>query len=235
LKAIVTGDSLYVRIEYRDDSLNLLRDFLETVDSNTNFQVRDYSQEDQIFVMFAGLANGAYDVWNWRSLTTAPAGLAEGKRYESSALITDSGGQQVAFINNTGGTFTHPQYVHSTGASFTGQILLKKEMEPFLDHQSEYLVPDLVVPGWYVDDSVGYYVRQPAYKQSRWDIFAVHGYNSGTNRLAVVLQCALNTGRGDDLALTDSVKVKIGVLDDQTDLANQGSRRGFSQEFWLVL
>jgi hypothetical protein len=47
----------------------------------------------------------------------------------------------------------------------------------------------------------------------------------------------LNTGYADDLNLLplDSVKMKVGVTDNQDNLSLGGSNRAFTNEFWLIL
>lgn len=237
-KAIVDNDTLYLRIEYTDNDLNQLKSYLSLVDvPNKNFTRNTLAYEDQIFVMFEGLPNNAWDVWNWRSMETGPARLAEGMRYEGGNLITDAGGQVVAIFNPLDGVTTgRPQWVHNTGPAYTGDILYMQD--------TSSITPFLTDPGWsqsqivpgYVIDTAVYGRVQPGqpYASSRWDIWAIHDFNGTTDRLSVVMKCAMNTGRTDDLVMADSVNMKIGVFDDQTDFNVSGSRRGFSGEFWLI-
>lgn len=232
IQAINDGIGLNLRIEWADDSLNLLKDYLETVNGMGTFDVREFSQEDQLFVMFAGLPDSAYDVWNWRSLTTSPAGLAEGCIYRHDSLISDSGLNVVA-TNNKAPNGNYPQFVHVSGPAFTGPILYKDDLDPYVNHDEEYTAAGLVVPGWWVDPDLGSFVA--AFPESRWDIFTLHNYDTTTKRHAVVLKSQMRSLSPDDLYMADSVKIRIGILDDQANLSQAGSRRGFTQEFWLIL
>ena len=72
---------------------------------------------------------------------------------------------------------------------------------------------------------------------SRWDVKAVSAYNDAANEYTVVLERELNTGHADDLNMgaVDSVKVKIGIYDDQNSFNTGSTSRGYSKEFWLIL
>ncbi|HEX2896660.1 MAG TPA: hypothetical protein VHP63_01240 [candidate division Zixibacteria bacterium] len=233
IQAINDGIGLYLRIEWADDSLNLLKDYLETINGTRTFAVRDFSQEDQLFVMFAGLPDSAYDVWNWRSLTTSPAGLAEGCIFRHDSLISDFGDSLVAKSNINPNNSTEPIYVHSTGDFFTGQILYESEIDTFTNHSTDFTTAGEIVPGWIIDSSLGSVIADSL--GSRWDVFTLHNYDPIANRQTVVLKSKLKNFITDDLILADSVKIRIGILDDQADLTQGGSRRGFTQEFWLIL
>lgn len=235
VQAIVNTFFIYLRVEFADDSLNLLRDYMETRDIAGNFNIMRFSQEDQVYVMFSGMANDSWDVWNWRSLTTGSAGLAEGFVFDGNSLIVDAGSEVVADSNFSLPDTLHPIYVDSAGKTFTGQILYKWRLDSFLNHAAEYLQSGLVVPGWWVDDSVGYRVSQPGNEQSRWNVFTVHTHNSSTNKTSVVFRRRLYSPYPDDLDLVDSVKIKIGIYNNQSDFGLAGSRRGFTDEFWLIL
>jgi len=233
VQAVNDGIGLNLRIEWADDSLNLLKDYLETINGIGTFDVQDFSQEDQLFVMFAGLSDSAYDVWNWRSLTSSPAGLAEGCIYRNDSLISDLGDSVVAKSNINPNDPTKPIYVHNTGVNFTGPILYSSETDPFTNHSSDFSSAGKRVPGWIIDSGLVNVTADSL--KSRWDIFTLHNYDPIANRHVVVLKSKLRSSYPDDLILADSVKVKIGILDDLADLTQSGSRRGFTQEFWLIL
>ena len=236
VKAIVSGGDLYLRIEFDDNDLNLLKDFYRTRDSSTNFERITSSQEDQVFVMFSGLPNGDLDVWNWRSLTTGTGGVAEGRTLTTDTLVDDNGSQRVAFPNSSPLDSLRPVWVHTTGASYTGEILYKDDRDSISKHLNEYTIPGLVVPGWYVDSAVGTRVKQSAFAQSRWDIFTVDSFDNVNNEITVVLKRKLNTTYSEDLVLADSVQVRIGLLDNEVDIFQDNiSRRGFTDLFWLIL
>jgi len=46
----------------------------------------------------------------------------------------------------------------------------------------------------------------------------------------------LNTGYTDDFDLStlDSVKVQLGILNNQASFTTGSNNRGFSEEFWLI-
>jgi len=235
VQAIVNDSDLFLRIEYTDDSLNLLKDYLYCHDTaNKNFTLWDLGNEDQVFVMFFGLPDSAYDVWNWRSLGTAPARLAEDFVYDNGSIIVDSGGQEVTQPNPL--SFAQPQWVHNTGPAFNGEILYIEDISSITPFLTSSWAQDQIVPGYVVDTAVGGRVQigQP-YASSRWDVFTVHSYNSSTNRLSVVLKRRLVVDYSQDLDLVDSVKVKIGVLDEKDHLTDLVGRQGFTKEFWLIL
>ncbi len=235
VQAISDGTDLFLRIEYADDSLNLLQDYLYCHDpANKNFTLELLGNQDQIFVMFFGLPDSAWDVWNWRSLGTAPARLAEDFVYDNSLMTVDSGGQEVTQPNDL--SFQRPRWVHKTGPAFTGEILYIEDTSSITPFLTYTWAQNQIVPGYVVDTGVGGRVQigQP-YASSRWDVFTVHSYNSSANRLAVVLKRRLLVAYSQDLDLFDSVKTKIGVLDEQDDFSVGGSRRGLTKEFWLIL
>lgn len=237
VKAIVSGGELFLRIELDDDSLNQLKDHNSITDSsNVNFVVNDLAHEDQLYVLFAGLPNNASDVWSWRALETAPAGLAEGYTLRNDTLFRDAGGQIVALSN---AAFNgRPPWVHKDGSAFTGPVLYLEDRDATSNHLSDIWLRNQIVPGYYIDTLVRNRVHpDSALKQSRWDIFTVHSYDAVNDRLTIVLKRKLDTGwQPEDLVLADSVQVRIGVFDDQEDFfLGNNSQRGFTDLFWLIL
>jgi hypothetical protein len=108
------------------------------------------------------------------------------------------------------------------------------DMVPFNDHLADTWAAGTIVPGYVVDSATGSRVRTPAYEQSRWDIFVVDNYDAANGRQTVALQRALDTGYLDDLVMADSVQVHIGVMDNLHDFDLGGSRRGFTEPFWII-
>ncbi len=238
VKAIVSGGELYLRIEYDDKNLNLLKNHNSITGdpTNVNFVTNAQAHEDQLFVLFSGLPNGAYDVWNWRSLETAPAGLAEGRTLVNvnDTPVTDAGGQIVAFSNFPIGS--RPTWVHKDGAAFTGEILYLEDRDSTSKHVGDPWVINQIVPGYYIDTLVGNRVHpDSALAQSRWDIFTVSSFDAVNEKITVVLKRKLNTGWSEDLPMADSVQFRIGLFDDQDDFYLGGSRRGYTDLLWLIL
>ena len=236
VKAIVSGGELFLRIEYDDDDLNLLKNHNSITGNptNVNFVTNAEAHEDQLFVLFSGLPNNASDVWNWRSLETAPAGLAEGKTLINDTLVRDAGIQVVADTNFPIGS--RPIWVHKNGAAFTGEILYFEDRDSTTKHLTDSWVANQIVPGYYVDTLVGNRVHPDStLAESRWDIYTVSEFDAANNRITVVLKRKLNTGWPEDKVLADSVQFRIGLFDDQDDFYLSGSRRGFTELFWLIL
>ena len=233
VKAIVSGGELYLRIEYKDNDLNLLKNHNSITGdpTNVNFKTNAEAHEDHLLVLFSGLPNNASDVWNWRSLETAPAGLAEGYRLINDTLVRDLGGQVVAWPNFPIGG--RPIWVHKDGAAFTGEILYIEDRDSTSKHIGDPWDSSQVVPGYYIDTNVRSNVQITP--QSRWDIFTVSSFDDLNEKITVVLKRKLNTGWSEDLAMADSVQFRIGLFDDQDDFYLGGSRRGYTDLLWLIL
>jgi hypothetical protein len=225
----------YLRIEYTDDSLNLLKDYLYCHDpAEARFTLNESANEDQVFVMFAGLPDSAWDVWNWRSLGTGSVGLAEDLLFTNDVLVADSGAQQPTIQNDISGQW--PRWVHNTGPAFHGQILHAVDTSSIIPFVNSTWEQNQIVPGYIVDTSVLSKVQEgQPYASSRWDVFSIYSYNSAENRMAVVFKRKKVVTYSQDMDLIDSVKIKIGILNDHDDFYVGGSRRGFTDSFWLIL
>ncbi len=96
---------------------------------------------------------------------------------------------------------------------------------------------DQKVPGWLIDSSFA--SRTDEERGSRWDIKAVSIYDDDAAQYRVVLCRKLNTdfsvNEDIDLSAMDSVKVKIGIYDNQEEFGQPSNRRGFSDDFWIIL
>jgi len=236
VKAIVSGGELYLRVEFVDDDLNLLKNhYVLSPIGFLNFERDPTSHEDQLYVMFSGLPNGDLDVWNWRSLETAPAGLAEGKTLiNDTLLVTDLGLQKVAWDNIK--VVSRPKWVHKDSSAFTGEILYIEDTSGFDRYTGDTnWTVGHIIPGFYIDTLVGSRVQTSAYAQSRWDIFTVSSFDDLNEKITVVLKRKLNTTYSEDLVMADSVQFRIGLFDDQDRFDLGGSRRGYTDLFWLIL
>ena len=237
VKAIVSGSELFLRIEYDDNDLNLLKNhYVLSPTGFLNFERDPTSHEDQLFVMFSGLPNGDLDVWHWRSLETAPAGLAEGRTLiNDTILVTDAGAQKVAWDNTE--VNSRPKWAHKDSSAFTGEILYIEDTSGFDRYTSDpNWVTGHIIPGYYIDTLVGNRVHpDSALKQSRWDIFTVSSFDDLNEKITVVLKRKLNTTYSEDLVMADSVEFRIGLFDNQDRFDLGGSRRGYTELFWLIL
>ncbi len=93
------------------------------------------------------------------------------------------------------------------------------------------------VPGWLINS--GFASLDDNIRGSRWDIKAVSVHDDDVGQYRVVLCRKLYTTfsaeEDIDLSAMDSVKVKIGVYDNQDDFNEAGNKRAFSDEFWIIL
>ncbi len=241
VQAITSGGELFLRLVWSDDSLNMTRYnwTLTTLPPNFLFtRSVESSGEDQVYVMFK---NGSeWDTWNWRSLTTGPADLAEGMVWDGLTLTPDSGAQIVAY-NNFLMDPSRPLYVHETMSAFDDVVLHIADTlraTQAISHVGWELGDK--VPGYYVDTSRSSWLE--GHPESRWDIEAGHSYSSSTDRHTLVLTCDMTgsnaIGTPDDLNMTglDILTVRVGILNDHANINVGGtSARGFTQDFHLVL
>jgi hypothetical protein len=269
VKAIKKSGKLYLRLQWSDSTFDAYPDHYEVTEINTGgtlphvlFDQKDrlVSQEDQVFVMFAGLPEGDYDVWNWRVLTTGGPGLGEGYNYltTESLLVEDAAGTTTnpgIIINpETSPNSEQPTYARYDTSDFHGYVLYTDDAIHYLNDTLGIIIdsviqpPDTIpiffwntigwdtgqiVPGWLIDST---FDTLPAALGSRWDIRTVSEYDSIANSYQLVMCRKLDTDFGDDLVLQDSVKVKIGIYDSQDEFGGPGTAdRGFSDVFWIIL
>jgi len=240
LKAAVHGDSLFLKMVWADATHDVWRE-VYTVGEQPPYFNHDccddnaLHREDQLFVMFAGLAGGAWDVWNWRSLTTATGYLAEGGTFVNGILESDTVGNEglKPVTRNTPPVGSQPYKMHETGNAFEGNILYWEDAVD-LNLIGVDWTTGQTIPGWLVDTTI--YDRLSNIRMSRWAIHAATKWDTTSSQYTVVLSRPLNTGYSDDLnmATLDSVKVKIGVLDNQISINLGSGNRGFTGEFWLI-
>ena len=219
--------------------------------------------EDQVFVMFDGGSEWGYDVWNWRVLTTGAGGLGRGYTYSKDTLVKDAAGtaSDSTVADSNPPYFAWPTYAHKDTSQFDGYILYIADAVKWSDtleiridtviygdppvtifDTTAITFPlttgwelDQKVPGWLIDSS--FVSRTDEERGSRWDIKAVSVYDDVALEHRVVLCRKLNTTFTDDIDLSamDSVKVKIGIYDNQEKFGQPSSRRGFSDDFWIIL
>ncbi len=241
LQAVVRNDSLFLRAVWSDATHNVWLDHYEVFSTSPVNFTRDCcgsqaaGQEDELIAMFAGLPGGAWDVWNWRALTTGPGYLAEGMTFTGGELVSDSSGLQSGpALNHSplGGT-SQPTYMHKDSSAFHGYLLYLADAVPFRALSTGW-TEGQAIPGKLIDTSI--YSRQATTRGPRWAIRAADDYDSTGNQYTVVMCRALNTGFDDDLnlLLLDSVKMKVVVLNNQVDLTMGTNNRGISKELWLI-
>ncbi len=242
VQAIVSNDSLFIRLRFADATHSIWRDYYE-VSSDSPFvsftSYEDLENEDQVFLMFDGGSTFGWDVWNWRALTTdaeGVGGLAEGMKYLNGTLTSDVGSAAVATHNNGIAGTPQPTYVSSDTTEFNGTIL-----------RSDSITSVYPLTGWTIGQKVPGWIIDPQMKESgslhetqrasRFDIRAASAYDSNTDMYTVVMASKLNTGYADDIDLSTktSITAKIGIFDNQIDFATGGSGRGFTGNFTLKL
>lgn len=235
VQAINKNDSLYLRLQWDDNDFSVWKDYYSVSDTSPlNFTWNNWSDEDQLYVMFDGAPGGGWDVWNWRVLTTGTDNLAEGFRYRNDTLIRDAGDAPVASINDTLPGGRNPRYVDTLLSAFNGYILPLDSLTSTYYNSTGWTVGQKV-PGWIIDRSLK---TAPATRRnSRLDIKAVSNYNTELKKYTVVLARALNTGYDDDIDMSsmNSITAKIGIFNNQDDFNLGGSNRGFTVNFTLIL
>lgn len=253
VQGIRKSDTLYLRLRWKDNSHSVWPNYYYVVDTLlhchsqdtanhcVDFVVQDNGNaEDRLLVLFNGLAGGAWDVIDWRALTTGAGLLAEEGAYkkdsatsrdtivydsEPSPLTVASSNQQVDFP---------PLFMHKDSSLFHGSILLTTEMVTF-DIFAKGWAINQRLPGYYIDTSLA--SKDASVRGSRWDTRAADVWDTTTQTYTLVLGRPMTTGYTDDLNLTtvDSIQTKIGVFDNQIDLNLGGTSRGYTKTFWLVL
>lgn len=247
VQAIVSNDSLFVRVVWDDDDNSVWRDYYSITDTNKPMSFvhnESIENEDQLMLMFDGAPGGGWDCWNWRSLTTDAAGLGEGFRYNNGSLTVDAG--QVTASNTNPGVLgtAQPTYVHEDTASFNGYILPLADIVNYTSdttvngtyiNQTDGWTVGQRIPGWIIDTVAK--DRAVNERNSRLDIGAVSFYSEVTNRYTVVLVRPLNTGYADDIDLSalTSVKFKVAILNNQSIFTTGSSNRGFTKDITFTL
>ncbi len=243
VKAAVHSDRLYMRFEWADATQSVWRESYRVTGRDA---VQDWIEllhnstlthdEDRLMVMFQNAAQGSWDTWQWRALTTDGAGLAEGAKITGSTYTEDAtglaGGTDVATPNENG---SQPMYIHNTLDQFTGHLLLEDETVVFVAATHSPLSGwevDQQIPGYVIDASVA----QNSQRGSKWDITAASDYTGGV--WSVVLSCDLNTTSTDDLDLSSlsQVNIRVAVTNNEAFSYSTGStNQGFSASVPLIL
>ncbi|MEA1980903.1 MAG: hypothetical protein U9N54_08015 [candidate division Zixibacteria bacterium] len=217
--------------------------------------------EDQLYILFKNPDTNStiWDAWNWRVLTTGAGGFAEGFNYSSiDSLSLDSAGTKVVKIGwENPSRSGEPTYVHQDTSEFNGYILYLDEKlnrgEPVgvlsIDNFTDPNNPDTTwydwprtkgwtlnqkIPGWMIDGDAK--DLSEAQLGSRWDIRAIDEYDETNDIYTVVLKRKLNTGYDDDfnMAIADSIKTKIVILNNKVELYEGDTWRGVSENLWLI-
>jgi len=251
IQALTFDDSLYLRLTWTDNSHSVWRGAYAVSDTSDSLNSQPVTyfnnpdsigrQEDQLWVLFAGITGGDWDGLNWRALTTDSAFLAEGINLHKATSgapwdqVIDAGTMEVVRHNAGLVNKDYPAYFHKDTSSYHGYTLFEDD-----GLRSQ----DFFMRGWDIGQEVPLYIidstkhRLSAVERgSRWDTRTISNYAPpGADRpeYTVVLCRPMNTGYDDDVVLIDSVKTRIGVFDNQMDINVGGTGRGFTKEFWLV-
>ncbi len=259
VQAIAKNDTLYVRLRWADPTFSAYP-HLNTVTTTSplTFSRDVTAQEDQAFVMFESAVD-TFDVWGWQVLRTGGLGLGMGYTYADGALTPDAAGTaslEIPVPNNEPG-FTAPIYMSGDTSEFNGYILylppsgntvlFTDPMRVDTTDVGGQLVIDTIsygqstgwtvgqkLPGYVLDSSVVAAWRTDANRGSILDIRTTDNYSGGIYSL--VMKRAMNTGYADDMDLSaaDSVRVVVGLFDDQDSFTTGGTHRGFSIPFWVI-
>ncbi len=233
VQAIAASDKLYVRLEWDDNDFSIKRDqwSLVNVSSFSFSHCTLVCEEDQVFVMFE-MADGTWDTWNWRALTTGQSKAAEGWTFADSVLTVDAdnGVHTLAWENYNGFDNSRPIWVHKDKYDFVGDIMFIKDTLSATAAYDSRWYNQMTVPGWIISDTV---LPAAMTSQSRWDIAALYDYNETTQRYKLVMSRALTSGTDDlDMADLTEMKVRIGILDDKP-ISTQGSSNIFTEDFMM--
>ncbi|MEA2031724.1 MAG: hypothetical protein U9N55_09065 [candidate division Zixibacteria bacterium] len=241
VKAVNRSDSLYLWLRWTDATFSVWPSAYTITDTTPSLTISsspESGQEDQMYVMFDGAPDGGWDVWNWRVLTTGAGGLAEGMTWNNDTLITDANGTganlKVEFENS------NCNYCHKDTCEFNGYVLLMddaiKNGDPVWWKSTHGWEIGQKIPGFRIDTSLTAPYRNDEIRGSRWDTRAVSDYDSTVTEYTLVLCRKMNTGFTEDIDFTsvDSVKVQLGVLDEQHLFTTGSNYRGFSEEFWII-
>jgi len=241
IQAVVVSDTLYVRLSWSDGTWDRWPgrfavtgyDILEP-DTLAHFtqDALSYS-EDQAMLFFQAEGDATWDIWQWRLVTTGAGYLAEGLTLSGTTLTRDQGTVDVATSNAS--EFGQPLYMQPEGFDNQDYRLFESEAVA-MDHTLDWEIGDLVA-GWVIDDSL-YLPQNTAARASRFDVGAVSSYTASPARYTVVLQRALNTGKGDDLDMSaySSLRMRIGLTNNSDFVLTQGdTRQGFTSVFRLNL
>ena len=243
VQAISKDGMLYLRLVWEDATHDVTPENWKLFDKDGfNFAYnQDANYEDQLFVMFEGAPGGGWDTWNWRSHTTGVANRAECMTYHNSELNLDAGANTLATQNGQG-VGSRPTYVHIDEWEFDGFVLyiedilaVNSALSGRMNWRDTTDAPnESTVPGWVIDTTINK-TGQPV--ESRWDVRTVYSYSDTQDRYTLVLTRQLNTSFDDDLDMSSLIKVKatIGILNNQRNLLEGTSRRGFTSDFWLEL
>ena len=248
IKAAIRSDSLFMWFQWVDTTNDVWPNNwkISKNDFPMDFDSSLFDFEDQMYALFYDNAGSSWDVWNWRVITTGAVNFAEGMNWINQVLTSNEGGTinplPVALRNKKSG-FRFPLYVSSDTSEFTESILF---FEDALSENDTIFWPDdttfwYKTTGWQIDQKIPGWVifgsvldKTEAQRGSRWDIGAYSAYTNNTYSLVMVRK--LNTGYTDDFDLStlDSVKVQLGILNNQASFTTGSNNRGFSEEFWLI-
>jgi len=241
IQAVVVNDTLFVRLSWADGTWDRWPgrfavtgyDILEP-DTLAHFtqDALSYS-EDQTMLFFQAEGDATWDIWQWRLVTTGAGFLAEGFTLSATTLTPDQGTVDLAYSN--AGECGQPTYMQPGGPVNQDYRLYNSDAVA-MDHTLDWEIGDLV-SGWVMDGSL-YLPQNAVARASRFDIGAVSSYTPSPARYTVVLHCALNTGKDDDLDMSaySSLRMRIGLTNNSDFVLTQGdTRQGFTSVFRLSL
>ncbi|MBU8932472.1 MAG: hypothetical protein KOO62_00550 [candidate division Zixibacteria bacterium] len=254
VKAVQRDDTLFLWLRWTDTTHSVWPS-VYTINSAVPLRFNERSPldegaEDQMYVMFDGAPGGNWDVWNWRVVTTGGAHFAEGASWSGSALTNDAKGTGASFViarENQPIAGDDPTYAHEDTSDFHGYLLfdtakisrsdtiITADEDTVFWHETSKWEIGQKIPGFYIDNSINAPGITEGNLGSRWDIRTVSHYDSSSTQYTLVLHRKLDTDYNEDIDLSavDSVKVRLGILNDERYLITGSANRGFSEEFWI--
>ncbi len=246
VKAAVHSSTLYLWLNWEDDSFDVWRDRFVCTDTGAEgppvdpilfLQDEISFKEDELLVLFEMDAS-VWDAWYWRVLTTGGGHLAEGMMLESGGLVADSSDSNVTVaVTNAVSDIIPINMQPDSSDEDDDDYLLYTDVAVSLNRYTRGWAIDQKLAGWMVDSTLAGAARADA-RGSHWDIASVHEYDAVAHEYTVVLSCALNTGYDDDIVMTsgDEVTVRLGISNNFDFQISGGSTgQGFTDEFTLKL
>ena len=152
---------------------------------STDYPWQNYTGEG-VVAMHTNLVGDTADVWHWKSSRSEPSGFADDKYLDygvgsDNGRMSDSGTSAYSGNDLVGG---NPEWMHQSGLSYTGDVLLDTEAVPF----SGTPVQGTEIPR----------NRSRASTGSRGDVQTAANYDPVTKRWTVEFKRLRDTGNIDD-------------------------------------
>ena len=240
VKATVVNDTLYMRVNWSDDSQDIwparfaVTDLdILAADTFAVFTKDEYTyNEDQLMFFVRPPDSLVWDVINWRAVTTGGGNLAEEFNYDEENIVRDAGNNSLISANDGEGGY--PAYMPENAPTEVSVLSVWDAVTAQFDTDSvSWEIGDRIA-GWLIDDSL-HLPSHLAQRGSRYATLASHSYSVASESYTIVLCRPLDTGFDDDIDLELSLlEAKIGITNNSEFHLSQGdSRQGYTATFNL--